>query len=115
MTWTLIEWIHAIISIRHIGREKAIYREDLLKHLLRLDVIDKITESWDRKVRKAIENNPEICSCEDGYFYDGGPEDVEYSIQYLMKKIMPLFKKIKERKLAYPEYYPDPDQLKLEL
>jgi len=63
--------------------------------------------------RDEMAAHPEICSCEGGYYYDGGKADVDYSIEYLKKKAYPLFKKIRSRKRAYPQYYPDPDQMEL--
>jgi len=109
--------IQAIWKIKrnHIGKECAIVRRGLLNYLYDLKIIDRITDSEDRELRELIEVHPEICSCEAGYYYDGGVEDVEYSIRYLQKKLIPLKVKINKRKEAYPKYYPDFDTRQGEL
>lgn len=112
---TLIEAILWKIKGSAIGRNHAICRKDLLQYLYDIGIIYRITESIDREMRAIIENHPEICSCEDGYFYDGGPEDVAYSVEYIRKKAIPLLVKINRRKMAYPQYYPDFDPKQGEL
>ena len=97
------------IRTKHVGREKAVKRKDLLDWLLFRGAIEKITESEDREVRAIIEQHPEILSCELGYYVakkgEEGFEDVEYSIKYIQKKAIPLLTKIRRKKEAYPEYY----------
>ena len=96
----------------HMGRSFAIKREHLLSWLQGQGAtID------DRAMRAVVKTMPIICSCESGYFVahpTNGYDDVEYSIQYLKKKAMPLLVDIRRKKQAYPQFYTG-EQLELEI
>ena len=93
----------------HMGRSFAIKREHLLSWLQ-----DQGATIDDRAMRAIVETMPVICSCERGYFIADKPEDVEYSILYIKKKAIPLLKKIRDKKQAYPQFYTG-EQLELEI
>ena len=92
---------------RHVGREQAIKRRDLLQYLH--DLGHEIT---DREMRAIIEQVPLICSGSGGYYLAKTAEDYRQAITYIQKKIYPLFEKIKRKEQAYPEFS-KPGQMEL--
>ena len=96
------EIILDIIQKDHRGRENAIRREDLLRHIQHKSRDYTLT---DRRMREIVKSIPQICSCEKGYYLAGNKSDSDYAIEYLKKKIFPLWDDIKQIQEAYPEYY----------
>jgi len=97
---------------RHVGRDQAIKRKDLLQYLFDIGAIEKITESEDREVRLIIDENPLICSTVEGYFIAKDPIDYKLAIDSILKRIRALSDKVKRKEAAYPEFN-KPGQLEL--
>jgi len=104
------EYLFHFIEKYCYGIENAIIRKRLLGYMKNWD-----SEITDRELRREIEAILEICSCERGYFYPKNKEEIDYSIEYLKKKIFPLWKKIHNKKMAYSQFYPDYDEKQGEL
>lgn len=104
---TISEIVLEKIKTFHKGKENAIKRKDLLAFCQLYD-----SEITDRELRKTVKTIPIICTFERGYFVATSKEESDYSIEYLKKKIFPLWEDIKNIQLAYPQYYQD-EQLEL--
>jgi len=93
----------------HQGKENAIKRKDLLIYCKHFE-----SEMMDRKMRILVKTltRQGICPCEGGYFYANLKEESDYSIEYLKKKIFPLWEDIKQIQEAYPQFYKN-EQLEL--
>lgn len=96
------------IETNHRGKENAIKRKDLLTYVHAYGD----PEMTDRELRRTIKTIPIICTFERGYFVATSKEESDYSIEYLKKKIFPLWENIKNIQLAYPQYYQD-EQMEL--
>ena len=103
----LSEIILSKLRQQHEGKENAIKRKELLTYCQYFE-----PDLTDRKLRKLIKTIPIICTSERGYFIAISKEESDYSIEYLRKKIYPLWEDIKNIQLAYPEFYQD-EQLRL--
>lgn len=103
----LSEIILVKIKKDHRGKENSCKRRYLLSyaHYFEPDLTD-------RKLRKLVKRIPKICTFERGYFIATSKEESDYSIEYLKKKIYPLWEDVKNIQLAYPEFYQD-EQLRL--
>ena len=106
---TLPEIILSKLEREHRGINNAMRREDLLQYLWRYD-----PGMTDRIMRKLVKLNSRICSCEKGYYIAKHKHESDYSINYLKKKIFPLWDDIKRIQDAYPEFY-EQGQLELPL
>ena len=93
----------------HRGIENAIIRQELLSYCQYYDF--GIT---DRELRKIVKTIPQVCNCEKGYFIPKNLDEVRYAVEYLKKKIFPLWDDIKRIQEAYPEYFKE-EQLELPL
>jgi len=103
----LSELILEKIKQDHQGKENSCKRRYLLNYAHYFD-----PDLTDRKLRKIIKTIPVICTCERGYFIAISKEESDYSIEYLKKKIYPLWEDVKNIQLAYPQYYQD-EQMEL--
>ena len=103
------EIIIKIIMKGHKGKENAITR-DKLRHVLDLVYY---TDLPDRLLRRIVKTIPEICSSEHGYYISSSQSDYDDAIEYLKKKIYPLWTNIKNLQGAYPEYSKNDEQLDL--
>ena len=93
---------------RHVGREQAIKRRDLLQYLH--DLGHEIT---DREMRAIIEQVPLICSNErDGYYLAKDEADYRLAVNSIVKRIRALSDKVKRKEQAYPEFS-KPGQMEL--
>ncbi len=98
---TLPELILTKLKAGHRGQANAIKRYKLLVFCQAYE-----PELTDRKMRMLVKQIPRVCSCEDGYFIDAkSRSETDHSIEYLKKKIFPLWDDIKRIQQAYPEYY----------
>jgi len=103
---------------KRIGRNNAITMEIILYLLYGHGIIGAKGTNENRRVRRIIEKYPKIHSCEDGYYIarktePEGEEDVRYAVQYLHNKAIPILKKMRDKKRAFPEYYGSDDQQEL--
>lgn len=80
----------------HRGINNAIKRKNLLQYCKVYD-----PTLTDRELRKLVKEIPLICTCEKGYFIAQRDWEVKYSIQYLKKKIYPLWEDIRKIEKAY--------------
>jgi hypothetical protein len=90
------------------GKPNAIKRDDLLR----------VVRGWgyaigDRDLREAIKTIHAVCMCNRGYYIGRTKEETDEAIEYLKKKIFPLWKDIENIQAAYPEFYPKGYQLEL--
>jgi hypothetical protein len=83
-----------------LGIDNAIPRRALLNFCQDFD-----PEIDDREMRRIVKTIPKVCTCENGYYIAKDKSEVEHSIQYLKKKIFPLWLDIKRLMEAYPEYF----------
>lgn len=89
----------------HIGRDKAMKREDLLA-ALQADV----PGLKDRTMRKAVEKCcPWVCSGACGYYFPADERDVLRAVRYLEKHIYGL----SDRRRAILARYPDAAQMRI--
>jgi len=85
----------------HQGRNKAIKRETLLGYLQGIGYMDL----EDRQLRKIIKDLKCICPSPEGYYVPLTKDEADYGIEYLKKKIYPLFEDIKNIRESYPQFY----------
>ena len=93
----------------HWGKQNAIARERLRKILLYVYNVNLT----DRMLRRIVKTIPEICPSEHGYYLAHNQQDFEDAIEYLKKKIFPLWNDIKNLREAYPEFAKDEEQMDL--
>jgi len=103
------EFYIEIIMKDHRGKRNAIDRERLRKILLYVYNINLT----DRMLRRIVKTMPEICSCNHGYYLADDQQDYDDAVEYLKKKIYPLWADIKNMQEAYPEYSTNDEQLEL--
>ena len=90
--------ILAKLRREHVGMARAIQRRDLLAWLWANGV-----QTTDRKVRYAVKELGCVCMGSGGYFLAANTDEARASIEYLKRKIFPLWEDIKALQLAYPE------------
>jgi len=103
------EFYIEIIMKDHRGKRNALARERLRKILLYVYNINLT----DREMRRIVKTMPEICSCNHGYYLADDQQDYDAAVEYLKKKIYPLWTDIKNLQEAYPEYSKGDEQLEL--
>lgn len=82
----------------HVGMDRAIQRRDLLRWLRERGVV-----TTDRKVRYAVKELGCVCTGATGYYLAANTAEARASIEYLRKKIFPLWRDIQAIQRAYPE------------
>jgi len=98
-----------IIMPFHKGKENAITRE-VLRNTLRYIYNTPLP---DREMRRIVKTMPEICSSSHGYYLADSQQDYDDAVEYLKKKIYPLWADIKNLQEAYPEFSKGDEQLSL--
>jgi len=86
------------LTAEHVGMSRAIQRRELLAWLRGQGVV-----TTDRKLRYAVKDLGVVCMCERGYFLAANSDEARASIEYLKRKIFPMWEDIKRLQLAYPE------------
>jgi len=89
----------------HRGIDNAIKRKDLLQYCWQFD-----PNLTDRELRRIVKEIPLICTCEKGYFIAQKAWEVKHSIEYLKKKIFPLWEVIRNLEKAYSDVLSNPQQ-----
>ena len=93
--------ILAVLQLRHVGRDNAIKRADLLDIVWRRMGVNFLT---DRTLRKAIEKcAPQVCACAKGYFIPADITEKQQAIAYQVKKLIGQRRRIDAIAAAFPE------------
>ena len=100
MTDLLIKLLNHL-NTYHLGMAKAIKREKLLMYLQGIGY----TDLDDRELRRTVKKLKLVCCGPEGYFVPVNKEECDYSINYLKKKIFPLWEDIVNIRKSYPQYY----------
>jgi len=114
---TLSQIIPHKIRRDHMGIEHPLTLESLLSWLNDrrcVKIIDeKSRKNVERRVRDIIASNLEICNAGEGYYWarsKGHKEDIEEAIRYIERTYKhPIDNKIKAKKQAFLQYYPELD------
>ena len=116
---TLPEIILSKLEREHRGIEHAILLDNFLEWLLEHNHIEKIDEHSERRVRAIIAKNVKICNAGEGYYLArewGHKEDVEEAVRYIERTYkIPIENKIKEKREAFIQYYPELNPKQMEL
>ena len=111
---TLSQIILKKLASEHRGIENAILLDDLLDWLFENEHIAEINEHSERRVRSIIAKDITICNAGGGYYKareKGHKEDIEEAVRYIERTYkVPIENKIKEKKGAFPQYYPELDE-----
>ena len=89
----------------HRGINNAIKRKNLLQYCKVYD-----PALTDRELRRIVKEIPLICTCERGYFIAQKAWEVEHSIEYLKKKIFPLWENIRNLEESYSDILSSPQK-----
>lgn len=80
----------------HVGMSQAIQRRELLAWLRGQGVV-----TTDRKLRYAVKDLGVVCMCERGYFLAANSDEARASIEYLKRKIFPMWEDIQNIEKSY--------------
>ena len=98
---TLSEIVLKKIALSHRGKERAIKREDLLRHARLFDAT-----LTDRGLRNIYSKLP-VVTCDQGIFYPIRTKELEEYQIYLKSKAIPLFDRWKMVAQAHPHLMPE--------